>query len=137
LAERWRAGIYAPESTLRTYAECRRRAEALLFEGKRVIVDASFADEALRLAFMQMGRALCVPVLWLVCRASVERVRQRLAARTGDASDADWTVYEEAQQRFSPPAQKSAAVLAEIDTDQGEANALEQALAKLRERNLG
>src|SRR5262249_55631567 len=38
-------GIYTPEWTDRTYAECLRRAEAELFEGRRVLVDASFAAE--------------------------------------------------------------------------------------------
>ena len=38
-------GIYTPEWTERTYAECLRRAEALLFEGRHVIVDASFSED--------------------------------------------------------------------------------------------
>src|SRR5262249_36109920 len=34
-------GIYTPAWTARTHAECLRRAEHALFEGKRVLVDAS------------------------------------------------------------------------------------------------
>ena len=36
------SGIYTPEWTDRTYDECFARADAAVFEGKRVIVDASF-----------------------------------------------------------------------------------------------
>jgi len=135
LADGWRAGWYAPEWTLRTFAQCQRRAEALLFEGERVIVDASFADEAIRLGFLRAARSLSVPVVWFVCRASAERVRQRLAARRGDASDADWAVYEGARRSWDPEGGESAAVLVEIDTEPGVAAALGRALSALRERN--
>src|SRR5579884_50476 len=37
--------IYTSEWTARTYAECLHRAEQLLFEGKRVIVDATFRED--------------------------------------------------------------------------------------------
>ena len=84
--------------TRRTYAECLRRAEALLLEGKRVIVDASFGAEAQRIAFLRAARDLCVPALWFVCRASPDCVRDRISKRTGDVSDADWAVYEQARQ---------------------------------------
>jgi predicted kinase len=45
-------GIYTPAWTERTYAECLVRAEKLLFEGNRVVVDASFGEEAQRRAFL-------------------------------------------------------------------------------------
>ena len=51
-------GIYAPEWTERTYAECLRRAEALLFEGERVLVDASFREEAKRRPFLEAADAV-------------------------------------------------------------------------------
>ena len=46
-------GVYAAEWTERTYVECLRRAEGLLFEGKRVLVDANFRQEAQRRAFLE------------------------------------------------------------------------------------
>src|SRR5262249_54499476 len=39
------AEIYSSAWTDRTYAECLDRAEKLLFQGKRVIVDATFREE--------------------------------------------------------------------------------------------
>jgi predicted kinase len=130
-SDAWRTGIYSPEWTVRTYAECRRRAEDLLFEGKRVIVDATFSDEALRQSFLELARSLCVPVVWFVCQASPESVRERLSARRGDASDADWAVYERARRTWDPESHSSRAAKLDIDTDGGEARALAQALATL------
>ena len=46
-------GIYAPEWTERTYAECLRRAEQMLFEGQRVIVDANFRHDVQRRRFIE------------------------------------------------------------------------------------
>jgi aminoglycoside phosphotransferase family enzyme/predicted kinase len=85
--------IYTPEWTERTYTECLGRAAALVFEGKRVIVDATFREDRRRVAFLTAAKDLGVPGLLLVCEAPPEAVRQRLAARTGDASDANWAVY--------------------------------------------
>jgi aminoglycoside phosphotransferase family enzyme/predicted kinase len=89
-------GIYTLEWNERTYAECLRRAEELLFEGQRVIVDASFREDASRAAFLEAARRWRVPCQFLVCQAAPQAIRARLAARTRDVSDADWTVYQQA-----------------------------------------
>ena len=44
-----------------------------------------------------------VPAHLLITEAPAELIRQRLAARTGDPSDADWTVYQAAAARWAPP----------------------------------
>jgi aminoglycoside phosphotransferase family enzyme/predicted kinase len=132
----WQQGTYSKEWTLRTYEECLRRAEAWLFEGKRVIVDATFADEGLRKKFLACARDLCVPALWFVCGAAPELVRARLAARKGDASDADWSVYEQARRNWTEPSDPSRAVMIEIDTGAGPDRALSDALRALAERGL-
>lgn len=97
------AGIYAPEWTDRTYAECLRRAEGLLFEGERVIVDANFLEEKRRQAFFDAALRWGVPVLFLVCKAEPGAVKARLEARHGDASDANWSVYLHAAKRWEEP----------------------------------
>jgi len=135
-ASAWQTGLYSPEWTARTYAECRRRAEDALFEGRRVIVDATFASEEQRLSFIEAGRAWCAPVVWLVCLATRERTSARLAARQGDPSDADEVVYERARSGWEPPGRESAECLAEIDTDPGVDVAIEQAVAVLERRHL-
>jgi aminoglycoside phosphotransferase family enzyme/predicted kinase len=86
-------GLYTAAWNERTYAECLRRAEQLLFEGKRVLVDATFREEKNRRAFLDAAVHCGVPFGMLVCQAEPETVRRRLAARHGDVSDADWAVY--------------------------------------------
>jgi aminoglycoside phosphotransferase family enzyme/predicted kinase len=60
-------GLYTPEWTERTYAECLTRAEALLFDGRRVVVDASFRREADRRRFLDAAARWCVPARLLLC----------------------------------------------------------------------
>src|SRR5262249_9213265 len=81
-------GIYTTAWTERTYAECLRRAEHLLFEGRRVLLDATFQDERRRRDFLDMARRWVVPTLFVVCRADPAIVRRRLESRRGDVSDA-------------------------------------------------
>jgi predicted kinase len=96
-------GIYTPAWRARTYAECLRRVEGLLFEGKRVLVDASFREENRRREFLQAARRWGVPAAFLVCVAEPEVVRRRLADRTDDASEADWAIHVQAARRWEAP----------------------------------
>jgi aminoglycoside phosphotransferase family enzyme/predicted kinase len=131
-----RATLYTPEWTARTYAECRRRAERLLREGKRVLVDATFREEALRVAFLEAATRLGVRGLLLVCRAAPEVVRERLAARRGDVSDADWRVYVELASQWEGPGPLTRRALREIDTGGEREQALAAGLRALAEAGL-
>ncbi len=93
-------GIYTDEWNDRTYAECLERAEALLFEGERVIVDASFREAKRRRAFLDTAGAWGVRSLFLRCETDAQIVQSRLAARSGAASDADWSIHEAAARRW-------------------------------------
>lgn len=108
--------LYTPAMTEATYRECRRQAEVMLFEGARVIVDATFRDETQRVSFFSLPRELGVRGVGFVCQASEEVVRARLAARSGDASDADWTIYEKLASEW----EKASDFIA-VDTHDGEA----------------
>lgn len=120
-------GIYTAEWTERTYAECLDRAKRFLFEGERVIVDASFAREAHRGAFLAAARRMGVPAVLLLCRVNPETARQRIASRRGDASDADEQTYERAAERWQTMGTESNQWLREISTDGTEQEALERA----------
>ncbi len=85
--------LYNPEWNERTYNECLRRAERLLFEGRRVLVDATFREERTREAFLNAAIQFGVPAVILLCHADPETVQRRLQLRQGDASDANWPVY--------------------------------------------
>ncbi len=129
-------GIYSPEWSERTYAECLRRAEAMLFEGRRVIVDASFRDERQRRVFLEAAAHWGVPPMFLVCQADPNVIRQRLAVRTGDASDADWAIYEQAARHWGGPSDSTKRALATIDSGQSRDASLAAALDVLRRNQL-
>jgi aminoglycoside phosphotransferase family enzyme/predicted kinase len=97
-------GIYDAGWTQRTYDELLGRAGAMLAEGERVLIDASFRAEAHRRQFLDLARAWGVPPLFLHCQADEATVRQRLAQRRGDASDADWAIHERAALAWEAPA---------------------------------
>ena len=129
-------GIYSPDWTQRTYDECLRQTETLLFEGQRVIVDANFRDDAHRRAFLEMAARWCVPACFFVCQADPQTVRNRLANRRGDASDADWTIYLRAAETWQEPGDVTRAALRPIITDAVPTKPLDQAVSALREFQL-
>lgn len=113
----FQTGIYTPEWSERTYAECLRRAEEHLFQGQRVLIDANFREEQRRIAFLQTGLAWGVPTYFLHCQAAPEVVRQRLLGRQGDASDADWAIYAMAQKSWEPPGPETSRHTVAINMD--------------------
>jgi hypothetical protein len=130
------ATLYAREWTERTYAECLRRAENLLFEGQRVIVDATFREDARRQTFLESARRWAVPGAVLLCRADAETVHKRLAQRQGDASDADWSVYETMTGHWEEPGESVRPWVRFIDTAVALEDAGRHASEALREWDL-
>ena len=135
-----RETIYTPEWTDRTYAECLRQAEQLLWEGKRVIVDATFHTEAQRRPFLEAALRWGVPAGMLVCRTDPEILRQRLATRKHDVSDADWSVHlqlaEEWEEPAAPVGRPPLQQVHFISTKGSAEQNLSQALTVLRELGL-
>jgi aminoglycoside phosphotransferase family enzyme/predicted kinase len=129
-------GLYDGEWTERTYEECLRRTEELLFEGRRVIVDATFRDEVWRQIFLRAAARLGVPAGLILCDADPELVRERLANRRNDASDADWSVYLETAKLWEQPGPETQSVLWAISTGAPQGIALSQALDFLRKEAL-
>jgi aminoglycoside phosphotransferase family enzyme/predicted kinase len=127
---------YSPEWTQRTYAECLRRAEGRLFEGGRVLIDATFSREGQRRPFLDAATRWGVPALWLLCRAEPDTVRRRLDERRGDVSDAGWSVYQWAASRCEEPGPATRRATAIVPTDGTPAEALERAAQALREAGL-
>jgi hypothetical protein len=91
-------GIYGAEATVRTYARLRELAETGIADGWSMLVDAAFLKRAERDDFRALAARLGVPFAILACTAPVEELQRRLAARSGDASEA--TVEVLAQQRL-------------------------------------
>jgi predicted kinase len=127
-------GIYTPEWTDRTYEACLRRADVLLFKGHRVIVDASFARQSDRHRFLDLARRRCVPGVFLLAEAPPEETLSRLAARSGDASDAGPAIYRAASERWEGETHRESV---RIDTGRSIADSLVEVRLVLDRLGLG
>lgn len=94
--------IYGPEATVRTYDHLRVLAETILADGWPVLVDAAFLKRAERDDFRALAAKLGIAFAILACEAPIDELRRRLAARTGDASEATVAVLEQQQLWLQP-----------------------------------
>ncbi len=131
-----RESLYSPEWTDRTYAECLSQAEKLLGQGRRVIVDATFHKEHQRRAFLDSAIRFGEPAGIFVCEAHPETIRQRLEARRGDASDADWSVYLRVASSWETPGTDGSRLVYTVSMEGTAEQALSQSLAILRQVDL-
>ena len=94
LEERMPVGSYTPESSAQVYAVMLSCAERALRAGHSVVLDAVFARPEERRAAEALAIKVGVPFKghWLEIRK--EEAQARVAARTGDASDATPAVVE-------------------------------------------
>ncbi|MBI1405788.1 MAG: AAA family ATPase [Caulobacter sp.] len=83
---------YAPEVSPRVYGEMFDNAAALLAAGRAVILDAVFLKPEERAAAARIAAAAGAPFEGLWLEAPQALLEQRIAGRTGDASDADVAV---------------------------------------------
>ena len=82
--------LYTAEWNERTYAECLRRAEALIFDGRRVLIDASFHEESRRRLFLDAAKDGGSPACLILCRAEPDVIRDRLARSPGRCIRCRW-----------------------------------------------
>jgi aminoglycoside phosphotransferase family enzyme/predicted kinase len=125
-------GPYTADWIERTYAECLRQAERLLFEGKRVLVDATFREERHREAFLDAALRWGVPGGMLLCQAEPDAARRRLSERQNDPSEADWSVhlhFAESWEAIGPAARRA---LRTVSTEGSPAQPLPRAVEALR-----
>jgi len=115
-ASEWSEGIYTREWNDRTYAALLDRASDALFHGKRVLVEATFREEKRRRAFLERGRSLGVPVLFIECVADESEIRERLSRRSRDVSDADIEIFESAKRKWEPVGTEIEAIHRRVST---------------------
>ena len=104
-SDAFRAGLYAPAMTDRTYTELRRRAAPHLAAGRPVVLDAMHGRESERGAACALAAEHGVPHLIAGLRLDDAAARERIAGREDDplrTSDATWEVYESQRDRFEP-----------------------------------
>jgi predicted kinase len=86
--------LYTADATARTYAHLFATARMVLLAGFPVVLDAAFLRRDERAAAAALARDLQVPFSILDCQAPTDVLRQRLAARQRDASEADVQVLD-------------------------------------------
>ena len=128
--------LYSDAHNERTYDECRFRARQCLLTGGRVLVDATFHRESIRRRFLQLALDCGARCVWLDCVAPAVVVQRRLEARRGDASDADWAVYQQLREHWEEPSELSARNHAVVESGGLAADALEVARNVLRAQGL-
>lgn len=94
---------YAPEERDAVYDALFDRAEGLLKAGQRVVLDATFLRRDQRERVRELAERLQLPWAWVQCEAPVEVMLARLAARQGDASEADGRVLMQQLAGFPKP----------------------------------
>lgn len=100
--ELFAAPDYSPEESIRTYDEFYRRAAEGLRADRSVVMDATFYSHASRERAAAVAGGVGVPWHLLLVTASEAIVRERIARRTNDISDADFRVYLEMKAIFEP-----------------------------------
>lgn len=88
LQERGSDTIYTPEMSQKTYARLLELAKISVRKGFSVILDAKYDRVSLRKPVIAMCESLQIPLQILHCTAPLALLRDRVAARRGDISDA-------------------------------------------------
>lgn len=86
------SGIYSPEISEKTYKHLCTLAEVIINAGYSVIVDAAFLKQSQRQLFIELANRLGVDFRIIETTAPAEVLRQRIAQRRNDVSDADSAV---------------------------------------------
>jgi predicted kinase len=93
---------YSEDAHRAVYARMRREAAAVLAAGRPAILDATFMDPDQRASVEALAAEAGVTFAGVWLQSDPDLLRARVAARTGDASDADLAVLE--AQLADPPA---------------------------------
>jgi aminoglycoside phosphotransferase family enzyme/predicted kinase len=93
-ADRLPPAAYAPEASAAVYDELYKTAAACLQAGRAVVADAVFLRPEERSRIEAVAREAGAPFHGVWLEASADLLRQRIAARRNDASDADIEVLE-------------------------------------------
>lgn len=98
-----------------------------------MIVDATFQHEETRQRFIQLAIECGVRCVWIECTAPSDVAQRRLDARHGDASDADWSVYQIVASQWDLPTKRTSRFHATVDTGGMATSALYDAKVVLRQ----
>jgi len=93
---------YTDEEVRRVYADLRERARERLATGESVALDGTYRSVPLRDAVAETARSLDAPAAFLRVTCPESVVRERIAARTEDPSEAEFEDYRSIAAAFEP-----------------------------------
>ena len=117
----FKAGIYNPAMTEKTYARMVRDAEKQLRNESGAILDATFGQKRHREKVIRLAQKHRVALLVIHCVASEETTKKRLAQRAlegKDISDGRWGIYVQQAAAYQPLDDIPAASCLELKTEQ-------------------
>lgn len=91
---------YDSEETERVYATVRDRAIATIERGGRAVLDGTYRDESFRADLVAAADRLDVDPVFVKVECPEHVVRERIDARTDDASDAGFAEYRHIREHF-------------------------------------
>ncbi len=101
-ADKVDAGIYSADASQQTYEKLIELASLIVNAGYDVIVDAAFLKHEQRKSFQTLAKQLNAGYVILQINAPAEILRQRIAQRKNDVSDADLAVLEHQLANLQP-----------------------------------
>ncbi len=116
--DEFQSGLYSTDFTRRTYDELFRQSQALLREGKSVVLDASFMRRADREKAAAIAYEHQADFKVIECTLDEKTARERLdrRVRRGSVSDGRWEIYESQRQAFEPVCELSSENHVILDT---------------------
>lgn len=109
-------GIYSTEATEQTYRKLEQLAVKIIDAGYPVIVDAVFLKYEEREHFRELAKNRQIPFTLLECTTDEKTLRQRIAERKNDISDADLKVLELQLSEWKPLQEHELVNTVTIDT---------------------
>ncbi|MBE9559725.1 MAG: AAA family ATPase [Proteobacteria bacterium] len=126
-------GIYSKNASQQTYTKLIELTSITIQAGYSVVVDAAFLKHEQRELFRQLAQRLEVPFVILEITAPAELLRQRIAQRKNDVSDADLAVLEHQLSNWQPLHEEEFSTAVRVDTSEQLDTAL--LIEKLNEYN--
>ncbi|WP_232702909.1 AAA family ATPase [Halobacterium wangiae] len=93
---------YTPEERAAVYEELFDRATETLRQRRSVVLDGTFTYREHRGDARRTAQAVGVPLSLVKVACDEDVVRERIRARTGDASDADFEIHKQYREEFEP-----------------------------------
>lgn len=131
--------LYSAEMSRKTYWKLSEHAAASFDDGKSVILDATFSQNAVRHQLIEQLQSLGVDYLFIEAQASDNVVKSRLKDRKNDKetiSDARLEDFKMLTEKYDPPTEIHSPHKIEIDTGSEFEGTLENLYRKLIDRQL-